>query len=418
MRYILFLFLICQVSAIAQTTQNIITWINMDNPGCEVKDEFGNPSIIMVLGDSTTCTCGATDKGRLFSGNAESYIILTGTGVDNVIGTIDFTLSFYFKPQKGSSIPVTPQVLFSKGDKCEQDSSFVVKYFPNGSQISVELYEDQFTSTTLFAPLPNTCWHHITIVRRGSETILYHNGTEIKRAGTINGQRVNMTTAGIDQIYIGNDDCMDDTGFKGALDEIRLYNRSLSREEIEDLYLFPDNIGNGLRFNDLKDTTIFLGGSVPIFLTETCASTFSWTPTVGVDNPNLAEPIISPEVTTTYMVEMEDSLCKQIDSIQIVVIDPATVQCGDIFLPTAFTPNDDGLNDRFGISNPFSTGEILAFDIYDRWGNIVFSTVNVLEKWDGSYRGTPVNPGVFLYRLRYRCNDVEELQSGSVTVIR
>ncbi|HFA48733.1 MAG TPA: hypothetical protein ENJ95_06935, partial [Bacteroidetes bacterium] len=72
----------------------------------------------------------------------------------------------------------------------------------------------------------------------------------------------------------------------------------------------------------------------------------------------------------------------------------------------------------FGISNPFTTGTILAFDIFDRWGNIVFSTVNPLEKWDGSFRGTPVNPGVFLYRLRFRCDDMEDLISGSVTVIR
>ncbi|MEZ4957948.1 MAG: LamG-like jellyroll fold domain-containing protein [Saprospiraceae bacterium] len=417
MRYILFLFLIGQVSAIAQTTQNLVTWISFDNPGCEIRDEFGNPNIVLFV-DSTSCICGATGNGRYFSGSDDSNIILTGPSVDNAIGTVDFTLSFYFKPKKGSTITATPQVLFSKRDNCEQDSSFVVKYFPNGNQISVELYQDQSTSTTLFAPLPNTCWHHITIVRKGSETILYHNGIEIRRAGTINGQRVSMTTSGLDKINIGNDDCINDTGFKGALDEIRLYSKSLSREEVEDLYLFPDNIGNGLRFDDLKDTTIFLGGSVPIFLTETCASTFTWTPAAGVDDPNFAEPIISPDVTTTYMVEMEDSLCTQIDSIQIIVIDPATVQCGDIFLPTAFTPNDDGLNDRFGISNPFSTGEILAFDIYDRWGNIVFSTVNVLEKWDGSYRGTPVNPGVFLYRLRYRCDGVEELQSGSVTVIR
>ncbi len=419
MRYILFLFLLCQLTTHAQTSQGLVTWINFDGPGCEAKDQFGSPGIIVFPGDSVKCACGASGGALRFDGSPSSYLLLGGPSLDNVFTTIDFTLSFYFKAEQGSTVPGTPQVLFARKDNCSQDTSFVVKYFPGGSrQISVELFESQSVSTTLFASLPNTCWHHITIVRRGPETILYHNGVELRRASTINGQRVSLINSSVNSINIGESDCPSDGRFRGIMDEIRLYNRALSRTEIQDLYLFPDNIANGLRFNDLKDTTIFLGGSVPIFLTETCATSFSWTPTTGVDDPNIDEPVITPDVTTTYIVEMEDELCTQVDSIQIVVIDPSAVQCGDIFLPTAFTPNNDGLNDRFGISNPFSTGEILAFDIYDRWGNIVFSTVDVLEKWDGSFRGSPVNPGVFLYRLKYRCEGVEELLSGSVTVIR
>jgi gliding motility-associated-like protein len=295
----------------------------------------------------------------------------------------------------------------------------VIKYFPGGSrQISVELVENQNISTSFFATLPNTCWHHITVIRRSDEAILYHNGIELKRASTISSTRVNIFND--EAIIIGNSDCNVDAGFRGIMDEIRIYNRALKREEVEDLYLFPDNIANGLRFDDLKDTTIFLGGSVPIRLTETCATQYEWTPSTDVDNPSSPTPIISPSTGGfhTYMVEMTDTICSAIDSIRIEVVDPTTIQCGDIFLPTAFTPNGDNLNDAFGISNPFSAGEILAFEIYDRWGNLVFSSTNVLDKWDGSYRGKPVNPGVFLYKLQYRCNDKEELLSGSVTVVR
>ncbi len=425
MRYIVFLLLTIQVELHAQTTDKLVTWMNLDNPLCLIEDEFGDPGVVIfsVL-DTFECVCGATGNGGYFDGAVDEYILLTGPSIKGVLGAVDFTLSFYFKPDEGNNTSATPQVLFAKRNNCDQDSSFVVKYFPGGSrQLSVELFESVGTSTTMFASLPNTCWHHITIVRKDSEVILYHNGNELKRAGTINGQRVRISTE--HEFTFGNSECSSlmntsEAGFKGILDEIRLYNRALNRDEIEDLYLFPDNIANGLRFNDLKDTTIFLGGSVPIRLTENCAGTFAWSPTTDVDNPNIGTPIISPIVSTTYMVEIEDTLgmCKQIDSIFIEVIDPASIKCGDIFLPTAFTPNEDGLNDKFGISNPFSTGEILAFEIYDRWGNIVFSTTDVLEKWDGSYRGTPVNPGVFLYKLQYRCEDVEDLLSGSVTVIR
>ena len=418
MRYIAILFLMIQVGLNAQTTSDIITWINMDNAICEPRDEFNNPEIVLfeLTPDSLDCVCGAMGNAKYFDGGADEFMWIDGPGLDNFPRAVDFTLSFYFKPDNNNT-PATPQVLFSKRNDCDQDSSLLIKYFPGGSnQLSVELFESQTTATTIFAPLPISCWHHITVVRKGSEVILYHDGIELKRGSTINGQRVRISD--LNDFFIGGNDCVSDANFKGALDEIRMYNRALTRDEIEDLYLFPDNIANGLRFNDFKDTTIFLGGSVPISLTETCADIFSWSPTIAVSDPNIGTPTISPTVSTTYIVEMEDSFCTQIDSIFIDVVDPSNIQCGDIFLPTAFTPNEDGLNDGFGISNPFSTGEILAFDIFDRWGNIVFSTTNVLEKWDGSYKGSPVNPGVFLYRLQYRCEGVEDLLSGSVTVIR
>ena len=419
MRYTVFLFLIVQTGLSAQTLTDLVAWISADNVMCEVRDEFNDPEVV-VFGPNNNelgCVCGATGNGLYFDGAPDDILIFTGPRVDNTFRTIDFTLSFYFKADEGNSSTTAPQILFDKRGNCDSDSSFVVKYFPGGSrQISVEMIQEPGVSASLFATLPDYCWHHITIVRKGSETILYHNGIELKRSGTINGTRVNIN--GIDKVTIGNSDCNQDGGFVGVMDEIRLYERALTRDEIEDLYLFPDNIANGLRFNDLKDTTIFLGGEVPIRLTETCTDAYEWFPTTGVDDPNVPDPIISPSTTTSYQVEMSDSICTQIDSIRIVVVDPATVECGDIFLPTAFTPNDDGLNDRFGISNPFSTGEILAFEIYDRWGNIVFSTTNVLEKWDGSHRGAPVNSGVFLYKLQFRCDNNEGMLSGSVTVIR
>ncbi len=418
MRYIVFLFLAIQVPLSAQTAQNLVTWINMDNAICEIKDEFGDPGVVIFPGDTLECVCGATGNGRYFDGEGDDYIWLTGPSIQNVLTTIDFTLSFYFKPNEKSNTSSMPQVLFSKQDGCNQDSSFSIKYIPGGTRLlSVELIENATVTGSLFANLPFSCWHHIAVVRKGPETILYHNGVELKRSSTINGQRVPVSQAS-SVISIGSSDCPTEGDFRGVIDEIRLYNKSLSRTEIEDLYFFPDNISTGLRFDDTKDTTVFLGSSVQMRLTETCADLFSWSPVNGVDFPDIPEPIMTPDVSTTYILTMEDSICTQTDSIRIIVVDPASIECGDIFLPTAFTPNGDNLNDRYGISNPFSAGEILAFDIYDRWGNIVFSTTDPLEKWDGSYKNTPVNPGVFLYKLQYRCEGVEELLSGSVTVIR
>ena len=108
-----------------------------------------------------------------------------------------------------------------------------------------------------------------------------------------------------------------------------------------------------------------------------------------------------------------------VDSIFVRVIDPETLDCNKVFIPNAFTPGGSpNLNDKFGISNPFSVDEFISFEIFDRWGGKLFSAETAFDVWDGTSAGTPVNPGVFLYRLRYKCNESEKVKSGSLTLIR
>lgn len=69
-----------------------------------------------------------------------------------------------------------------------------------------------------------------------------------------------------------------------------------------------------------------------------------------------------------------------------------------IYMPTAFTPNFDGLNDVFRIS-PDNKNRLINFIIYDRWGNLVFRTSNPSLGWDGRYKNEPLAPGNYLYRI-------------------
>ena len=90
-----------------------------------------------------------------------------------------------------------------------------------------------------------------------------------------------------------------------------------------------------------------------------------------------------------------------------------------MFIPNAFTPNGTpNLNDKFGISNPFAINEFISFEIFDRWGGRVFNATSSLDTWDGTAQGQALNPGVFLYRLRYRCQGVEKILSGSLTLLK
>lgn len=414
MRFLTFIFAIFFFSNLhAQLGQSLVTHISFDKSGCDIEDQAGDPAIQIFAAGDSVCGCGVVANSRYFDGD-DDWFYLFGQRVEEAFTTIDFSLSFYFKPTTTSA---ANQALFSKKVGCNGDQAFAVRYNPANRSMNVEVSESPTISASISRTLPISCWYHVVVVRKGATTQLYVNNQKLGEVNSPGSLRVNMSNS--EPLTVGSSDCNFEQDFQGYLDEIRLYSRALSLQDIEDLYLSPDQIASGLKPTGVNDTTIYLGGSVPIQLTNTCANSFNWSPTTAVVNPDLPNPVITPDVTTTYTLTMVDNdNCTSTDSIRIIVVDPTTVECGDILLPSAFTPNGDGLNDRFGISNPFVTGELLAFDIFDRWGNIVFSTNNTLEKWDGFFKGQAVNPGVFLYKIHYRCEGTENVKSGSVTVIR
>jgi gliding motility-associated-like protein len=69
-----------------------------------------------------------------------------------------------------------------------------------------------------------------------------------------------------------------------------------------------------------------------------------------------------------------------------------------IFMPTAFTPNGDGLNDDFKIA-PANKNKLINFSIYNRWGKLIFQTRNPLTGWDGTYKNEPMSAGTYIYNL-------------------
>ena len=144
-------------------------------------------------------------------------------------------------------------------------------------------------------------------------------------------------------------------------------------------------------------TNIVSGGSAP--LTVTPAVVYSWTPAAGLSCTTCQNPVASPTVTTWYYVTTYDSVggCPSLDSVLITV----EANCGTVFVPTAFSPNGDGQNDVLAVKcNPVCISAY-EFKIYDRWGNLVFSTNDPSQVWDGNYKGSPMNVGTYMYFLNY-----------------
>jgi gliding motility-associated-like protein len=415
MRFLtLIFFVIFLLNLHAQSSQNLVAHLSFNKNGCAIVDEAGDPSIQVFAQGDSTCGCGVVQNSRYFDGDAD-WFYLFGARVEDALSTIDFSLSFYFKPAAGGS--AANQAIFSKKVGCTGEQAFAIRYNPANRSLNVELSESPIITASISKTLPISCWYHVVVVRKGSMTQLYVNKQKLGEVNSPGGLRVNLNNS--EPLTVGRSDCSFEKDFEGYLDEIRLYSRALSIQDIEDLYLSPDQISTGLKPTGINDTTIFLGEAVPIQLTTSCAVDFSWSPAANVANPDQPTPLITPTETTTYSLAMMDNDgCPSEDSIRITVIDPESIECGDILLPTAFTPNGDGLNDGFGISNIFATGDLLSLEVFDRWGNIVFRTNDVRGKWDGFYKGQAVNPGVFLYKVQYKCEGKENVKSGSVTVIR
>jgi gliding motility-associated-like protein len=115
---------------------------------------------------------------------------------------------------------------------------------------------------------------------------------------------------------------------------------------------------------------------------------------------------------------MEIGGCIARDTIDIRVIDADSLDCNQILLPKAFTPNGDGINDSYFISNPYAIVNFVSFEIFDRWGGRVFYTEDVFDQWNGDFNGKKINPGVCVYRIVYNCQGEEKIELGSLTVLR
>jgi gliding motility-associated-like protein len=100
-------------------------------------------------------------------------------------------------------------------------------------------------------------------------------------------------------------------------------------------------------------------------------------------------------------------------------VEVITSACNDdvVYLPTGFTPNNDGANDILYIRSNFITEVYLT--IYDRWGEKLFETNDVKKGWDGTYKGKLLDQGVYGYYMTFTCNNGEQsFKKGNITLMR
>jgi len=151
-------------------------------------------------------------------------------------------------------------------------------------------------------------------------------------------------------------------------------------------------------------------------LTNSGFTGFQWTPSAGLDNPLSQTPIAllnNPGMSAYRVTATTANGCIATDDIKVTVYFKA-----DFFVPTGFTPNGDGLNDQAQIFAP-GISALRYFNIYNRWGELIFTTKDPARGWDGKWRGVLQPAGVFVWEAAgtdYNGKPVS--RKGVVTLIR
>ncbi|MEO6832468.1 MAG: PKD domain-containing protein [Chitinophagaceae bacterium] len=163
-----------------------------------------------------------------------------------------------------------------------------------------------------------------------------------------------------------------------------------------------------------NDTVIVKGES--IIFNATGGNTYTWTPATNLSNPNIANPIgYYPDTGTFYYVVHVESSggCVGEDTIKVWVVGQ-----GAVFVPSAFSPNGDGLND---VLRPIGVGyrNINFFRVFNRWGQPVFYSSRFGAGWDGKYQGKTADVGTYYWVLSIKDRFGKDvLMKGDTALIR
>jgi gliding motility-associated-like protein len=156
------------------------------------------------------------------------------------------------------------------------------------------------------------------------------------------------------------------------------------------------------------DESVVIGGNP----TAPENSIISWSPSLGLSDTIVANPVASPFETTQYIVLVTETEhgCMSSDTMMVTVVPD--------FIPNdGFTPNGDGINDIWNIGNieQFPNIEVT---IFNRWGELLFSSTGYNVPWDGLYDGNPVPVGTYYYVIDLHDERYPDAFTGPLTIMR
>jgi gliding motility-associated-like protein len=162
-----------------------------------------------------------------------------------------------------------------------------------------------------------------------------------------------------------------------------------------------------------RDTSVVLGQ--PLQLHGIGSTFYLWTPGTWLNNANISNPISLPQDNIQYQLKVSDiNGCFGLDTINVKLFKVTP----DLYVPTAFSPDGDGINDIF---RPIALGirSLELFSVYNRWGQFVYSTTQIGQGWNGKFNGADQPAGTFVWYAEatdYLGKKIKK--KGSVILIR
>lgn len=159
------------------------------------------------------------------------------------------------------------------------------------------------------------------------------------------------------------------------------------------------------------------GEQIQLSVNQDQSFSYNWSPAAGLSSSVIYNPSANPQVSTLYTVIVtNENQCRNQDTVSVTVIE-SDCSVSSLYIPNAFSPNGDGVNDVFkvrinGLKN-------MLLEIYNRWGLKVFETTNINEGWNGTYKDQPAPLDTYGYYFTGECVQGEKISSkGNVTILK
>ena len=338
----------------------------------------------------------------------------------------NFTIECYVKTSS-----VAPQALVSKGSPVLP--GFIVGM--NAGKVAVGMLGSGGNAAINgFTDIADGLWHHVAVVfdRTNKATIyidgFFDNDGAISSVGDITNAELLRVGAFDNGVAISQ-------FFSGNIDEVRIWDKARSIAEIlarRTVHVNVNSVVNLVGYwdmNELSGTTLIdcsptgatgvLTNSAS-FSADSPTLTWNFNPVWSTGQSGVTTIFANPLDTTTFKVEI--GYCKYLSADSVTV---NVTPCEDVdetglltsmWVPSAFSPNGDYKNDVFLVQA--SNIRYYEIMIFNRLGNIVYHSRDILNSWDGTFEGNRVKDDVYTYVITYRDRKEEQHKKhGTVTVL-
>ncbi|MBS1623120.1 MAG: gliding motility-associated C-terminal domain-containing protein [Bacteroidetes bacterium] len=361
-------------------------------------------TVTLIVTDGSSCNGADTISKQIIISPNDSTVTLAGVsdcpGTSIQIGipiSTDTSIHYSWTPSLGLS-----------------DSTISNPYITPLQDTVYRLTETRINCKTYFSQSVHVI--HDSISARGSNVLCPHDTIQLSVSDTA-GQQLTYTWSPASGIISGGntdhplvDPAATTTYYVNAVNTTTgcTYQDSITVSVVSALQninavAIPDSIGYG-------DTS-------RLHLTYTQPASILWDADSTLSSLTVDSPSAYPTETTTYKVTVTDQNgCRVRDTVTVRVYRTPCAS-SHIFVPNAFSPNNDGKNDKLFVrGNKISD---LYFTVYDRWGQKMFETRDINTGWDGTYHGAIQDPAVFGWYAEGTCESGEKyFRKGNVTLLR